>query len=91
LRKRSHGKPLAIRQELAADRRPVGAGAFGAPGLRRVAKAQEALDKVRAILDMAKGDEDAEQRVAALLVEHREGAASADPGHGRGPAPARRR
>lgn len=67
LAKRSHGAP-AVRQELPPDRDGK-RRTFRRTGFESVGKAQEALDKVRAILDLAKGDEDAQQRVAELLMQ----------------------
>ncbi|MGC0317323.1 site-specific integrase [Kitasatospora acidiphila] len=67
LTKKNHGA-AAVRQELPTDRDGK-RRTFRRTGFETVAKAQEALDKVRAILDLAKGDEDAEQRVSDLLVE----------------------
>jgi integrase len=67
LARKNHGAP-AFRQELPADRDGK-RRTFRRTGFDTVAKAQAELDKVRAILDLAKGDDDAEQRVAALLVD----------------------
>lgn len=67
LAKRAHGKPL-VQQELA----PMPDGVrrqFRRTGYATVGDAQTDLDKVRAILDLAKGDDEAEQRVAGLLAD----------------------
>lgn len=79
LKKKNHGT-YQIRQELAPD----GDGtrrAFRRTGYTAVKEAQRALDKVRAILDLAgEDDEDAYQRVSDLLASlSRTGAALPDP------------
>ncbi|MEU7581965.1 site-specific integrase [Streptomyces sp. NPDC041068] len=67
LAKRTHGRP-AIRQELPRDadskRRT-----FRRTGYDKVKDAQADLDRVRAILDLAGDDQDAQQRVGDLLAD----------------------
>ncbi|MCP9209316.1 site-specific integrase [Streptomyces sp. NEAU-Y11] len=66
LAKKNHGS-LQVRQELPLDadgkRRP-----FRRTGYGRVTEAQADLDRIRAILDLAGDDEDAQRRVGDLLA-----------------------